>query len=129
MNLGDDMERLKELRLEYNYRQVDVSKKIGVDRTTYVKYENGQSEPSFATLQKLAGIYDVSIDYLMGTSNIRNTKNAVREPTDDDIMFALFGGDQDVTEEDYEAVKAFASYIRDKRAKKTSGNNPDIKKD
>ena len=126
--------RFKELRLLHNYSQQYVADKLFVNQTAVSQWERGVTSPNHETLVKLSDMYGVSVDYLLGKSDVPTVqnskiKNAVREPTDDDIMFALFGGDQDVTEEDYEAVKAFASYIRDKRAKKTSGNNPDIKKD
>lgn len=39
-----------------------------IDRTTYVKYETGSSEPNFATLVKLAEYFGVSTDYLLGVT-------------------------------------------------------------
>lgn len=69
------MNKLKELRTSRNLYQKDVAAHLGVDRTTYVKYELGTSEPSFEILQKLADFYNVSIDYILGRqysgSNIR----------------------------------------------------------
>ena len=35
-----------------------------------------------------------------------------RAVTDEDIKFALFGGDSDITDEMYEEVKRFAAYIK-----------------
>lgn len=60
------MHMLKQLREAKGLYQKDVAAAIGVDRTTYVKYERGDSEPSFQTLGKLAQYFDVSIDYLLG---------------------------------------------------------------
>ncbi len=58
--------RLKELRLNKGLLQKDVAEYLGVDRTTYVKYENGISEPNKETLLKLSSFFDVSTDYLLG---------------------------------------------------------------
>ncbi len=69
------MQTLKNLRLEKGLYQKDVAKAIGVDRTTYVKYERGDSEPSFQILMKLANFFNVSIDYLLG----RETKIPVTD--------------------------------------------------
>lgn len=117
---------IKYLRTEKGVSQKTVADYLGITQQAYANYENGKRQPDQETLAKLADFFNVTSDYLIGRVSTPQNR---REPTDDDIMFALFGGDQDVTEEDYEAVKAFASYIRDKRAKKTSGNNPDVKKD
>lgn len=60
------MNNLKKLREKKGVYQKDVAAYLGVERTTYVKYENGDSEPSFEMLGKLADYFDVSIDYLLG---------------------------------------------------------------
>jgi len=65
-------EILRQLRTEKNLSQKVVADAIGVDRTTYTKYETGKSQPDFTTIQKLAEFYSVSVDYLLGRTNIRN---------------------------------------------------------
>ncbi|MCM8901294.1 helix-turn-helix transcriptional regulator [Caldicoprobacter algeriensis] len=65
-------EIIKQLRTERKLSQKDVANAIGVDRTTYTKYETGKSQPDFATMQKLAEFYSVSVDYLLGRTDIRN---------------------------------------------------------
>ena len=76
------MERLKNLRIKKGLYQKDVAAVLGVDRTTYVKYENGDSEPSYDVLSKLADLFNVSVDYLLGRSNALSqpTKGALRIP-------------------------------------------------
>ena len=59
------MERLKELRALKNMTQKEVAEALGVDRTTYAKYETGGSEPSFEILKRIALFYDVSCEYLL----------------------------------------------------------------
>ena len=68
------MERLKILRKEKNLLQKDIAKAINVGRSTYVKYENGDSEPSLKILIELATFFDVSTDYLLEKTNNRNEK-------------------------------------------------------
>ncbi len=60
------MQILKRLRQSKNLYQKDVAAFLGIDRTTYVKYESGASEPDFKTIKKLADYFDVSVDYLLG---------------------------------------------------------------
>lgn len=57
--------RLKELRIAKGLYQKDVADFLGVDRTTYTKYESGASEPDIATLTKLADYFCVTVDYLI----------------------------------------------------------------
>ena len=61
--------RLKELRQARSVYQKDIASYLGIDRTTYVKYENGSSEPPLETLMKLCRYFDVTLDYLTGFSD------------------------------------------------------------
>lgn len=62
--LGD---RLKEEREKRGWSQVLVSKKLGLKRSsTYANWEYGIREPDLEMLQKLADLYEVSIDWLNG---------------------------------------------------------------
>lgn len=72
------MERLRQLRQEKKLLQKDVAQAINVGRTTYVKYENGDSEPSMKILIQLAKFFDVSTDYLLGKTNFRNQQLEIK---------------------------------------------------
>ena len=63
------MERLKILRGEAGLKQVEVASRLGIDRTTYVKYETGASEPNQEMLVKLSRLFGASIDYILGVSD------------------------------------------------------------
>lgn len=58
--------QLKQLRASKKMLQKDVAALLGIDRTTYAKYESGASEPNYETLLKLAEIFGVSTDYILG---------------------------------------------------------------
>ena len=58
--------KLKELRKNKNLSQGEIGKLLNVAQTTYAGYELGKAEPTIDTLCKLADIYDVSLDYLVG---------------------------------------------------------------
>lgn len=61
--------RLIELRKKKKLLQSDVALKIGVARATYGAYEQGNRQPDFDTLEKIATLYDVTTDYLLGRSD------------------------------------------------------------
>lgn len=53
--------------------QQDIADWLGIERSTYGKYETGDSEPNFDTICRLADFFDVSVEYLMGRTNIKKT--------------------------------------------------------
>ena len=63
------MHILKTLRTKKEWTQKDVAQLLGIDRTTYAKYEAGSSEPSFEMLKKLSDLYSVPADTLLGWSH------------------------------------------------------------
>ena len=58
--------RLKELREGKKYTQQQIAEKIGLKRAAYGAYETGLNTPDAQTLLKLANIFDVTTDYLLG---------------------------------------------------------------
>jgi len=71
---------------------------------------------SAATAQKIAGYFGVTVGYLLGQEESAPAGEGRRAVTDEDIKFALFGGDKDITDEMYEEVKRFAAYVRQRGA-------------
>lgn len=63
--------RLKAARKNKKLTQLKSAEKIGIDDTTLSKYENNHSEPDNETLRKLADLYEVSFDWLLGKVNGR----------------------------------------------------------
>jgi transcriptional regulator with XRE-family HTH domain len=59
-------ERLIKLRKERSATQADMARFLGVERTTYGKYETGGIQPPTEIMLRLAEHYDVSVDYLLG---------------------------------------------------------------
>lgn len=69
INMG---EKLKALRLEKKYTQKQIAERTGVAISAVSSYEAGIRYPSYDTLVKLARIYHVSTDYLIGMTDNRN---------------------------------------------------------
>ncbi len=59
-NIG---EKIKLLRKSQKMTQEDFSQKIGVSRSTLSCYEIGQRTPSLRTLQEIAEIFGIGLDY------------------------------------------------------------------
>ena len=71
--------RLSLLRDEKGLTKSEVAKSLGIPYTTYLNYENDIREPNSDTLIKIAKYYNVSIDYLLGVSDVRTTDIDVQE--------------------------------------------------
>lgn len=83
------MEQLKILRKREGMTQAEVALKIGVDRSTYAKYESGQSEPNFEMLQKLASLYGASVDFLIGGTSMPSSTGGTWIPVLGDVAAGI----------------------------------------
>ncbi len=57
---------IKNLREDHDYRQREVAAVLRVSQNTYSQYENGVIELTAENLIRLAELYGVSVDYLLG---------------------------------------------------------------
>lgn len=69
INMG---EKLKSLRIEKKLTQKQVADRIGLAISAVSSYESGSRYPSYDVLIKLAYIFHVSTDYLLGITDKRN---------------------------------------------------------
>ena len=68
------MNRIKQLREENNWTQLELSQKMDCAMSSIAMYEKEDRKPSLEVLVKLSEIFNCSIDYLLGKSDIRNPK-------------------------------------------------------
>lgn len=64
---------LKKLRKERNMTQIALQMQTGIEQALLSKYETGERIPPTETLIVLADFFDVSIDYLLGRTDRRET--------------------------------------------------------
>ena len=57
---------LKTLRAKHGMSQADLAKKLSVTQQAVGRWEREQTSPDFAMLKKMADIFNVSTDYLLG---------------------------------------------------------------
>ena len=65
--------RLKEERKKAGLTQEEIAKYLGITRPAYTQYETDKTVPSLETVGKLADLYKISVDYLMGRLNAKET--------------------------------------------------------
>ena len=64
--------RLKEARENNRLTQMEASKKLGISNGTLSGYERNYRDPDTAILEKMAELYGVSVDYLLGRTDDPN---------------------------------------------------------
>lgn len=87
--MGDFPNVLKTLRLRDNLTQEDLSKLLLISKSAISMYENGNREPDFETLEKIADFFNVDMNYLLGRTNRTThivTNKKQYEPNYDDIQ-------------------------------------------
>lgn len=91
-------ERLKKLRENENISREHLANSLGITYSALSKYETGKREPGLELLQKIASYFNVTTDYLLGSSD--NPK-----PAD----YKLAG----ISDEDYNNLDAYQKEVID----------------
>lgn len=65
-------DRLKKLRKEKNLTQIELASILHYGYTAIANYENGRNQPRINDLIRLANIFGVSLDYLVGISDVKH---------------------------------------------------------
>lgn len=93
---------------------------IGISKGLLTDLKMGRrTGVSAVTAQKIAAYFNVSVGYLLGEETEKAPADiGKRSVSDDDIKFALFGGDGEITDAMYEEVKRFAAFVKQREADK-----------
>ena len=78
------LERIRELRAEKGYTMYYLANKIGVSDAAISNWENGVNEPKANYIVKLANVFDVTADYLLGRSNDMGLIEIAADLSDDE---------------------------------------------
>ena len=107
-------ERIKQARKAAGMTQKELAEKIGVKFSAIHKYESGMVvNLKRETIAALADALDVKPSWLMCMDDEQSDKPKI---SDEDIMFALFGGK--VSDEAFEDVKKFTAFVAQREKEK-----------
>lgn len=113
--LGD---RLKELRLNNGLKQSDLLKKFNLSSARYSQYENDKRVPDYELLIKFADFYNVSIDYLLGRTNVIKPENI----DENDLLAKLNTADSE-TKASVEQFLNYLLYEKERKNKEKEDNS------
>ena len=66
---NDIAEKIKNLRTAKKITQSELAERVGITKATISAYENGTRLPSYDVLIKIAQLFHVSLDNILGYSN------------------------------------------------------------
>jgi transcriptional regulator with XRE-family HTH domain len=113
------LNRLAELRKSNGLSQQQFAKIFDVAQNTVSNWENGNRLVDTENLQKIADYFGVTTDYILCRDSKHTSQpTSDRTVSEEDIMFALFDGDKEITPEMYDEVKQFARFVREKHKNK-----------
>jgi len=95
----DILERIKKLAASRNLSINSLEEKLGFARGYLYTWK--KKTPGIDRVQKVADFFDVSVDYLLGKSDIEKPKSV--ELTDNDVIMTFEG--KPIQEEDRELIK------------------------
>ncbi|EOE6413491.1 helix-turn-helix domain-containing protein [Enterococcus hirae] len=100
--------RIIDLREERDWTQAELGRKIGLEKSAMNKIENGTRKVSTQELQKLAEVFNVTTDYLLGRNQApdwadENDLIELDKLLDSNVNMAFNG--ENLTEEEKQRVK------------------------
>lgn len=101
------MNRIKFLREELHMTQQELADKLDGAKSTVAMYEKGDRKPSMDVLLKLSEIFDCSIDYILGKSDIR-------DPEDKEFRFAYHKETEGMTDEEIKDALRFYKEMKNR---------------
>ena len=106
----DFANRFKTLRKEKGYTQQQIADLCFLDKSTVCRWEKGDNYPNQQTQSKLADLLGVSIDYLMGRTDMRMISFSSEAVIDMPIIGSVRGGmDGNVVQEETGETRPIAA--------------------
>lgn len=104
------IKRLTELMEEFGMTQIELAKKIDITNVSISRYLSGERKPRIEIVTKIANVFSVTTDYLLGISNTR--KVSVEKE-----FITLYEDYKEFDEEDKNLLKTMFEAIKKKRKK------------
>ena len=99
------IERLKKLRKKEKLTQKDIATFLNISQPAYQQFESGKKKMNLETMEKLADYFNVSIDYLLGKTDIPDFDIEIDIDNAIDNSVAYDG--TPITDNDREIIKDF----------------------
>lgn len=105
--------RIRELRKQHGLTMKQLGAKVGLAESTISQYETGKRQPDNETLLKFGELFDVSVDYILGSAQ----KQPSPDVTMDDFTYAMYQEGKELTEENKQKLLEMAKFFRQQQDK------------
>lgn len=116
------MNRIKECRINAKMSQKFVAVTLGIAAPSVSNWESGKTQPTPENLKRLAALFGVSVDYLLGdeANGIQETKkdqeSEIPGLPDEDLIYII----SQLTQHDVQRVRDFVEGLKAARAEQSS---------
>lgn len=107
--------RINGLLAEKGISKRDFYQDCGITSASYSLWNTGKTTPRMKNLEVIADYLETTTNYLLtglGEKEKTLTQQGERSVSDEEIKFALFGGDGEITDAMYDEVKRFARMVK-----------------
>ena len=111
--------RIEKLRSELGLNQIELAKKLNLSSSASIsQYESGDRIPSDDIKIKMAKLFNVSVDYLIGNSDLRNPEIKKNIDILDEINIGMSAEEYNgLSEKQKEQIRNFAQFIKNQNNK------------
>lgn len=106
---------------EHGIRPGKLCTDLGISRGTLTDLHKGRTQRlSAKNMEKISAYFGVSTDYLLGTSQTKNTpaESGERIISNEELKFALWGDCSEIDDEDLDDVRRYAAFLRERKKAK-----------
>lgn len=117
------MNRIKECRINSNMSQKSVAISLGIAAPSVSNWESGKTQPTPENFKRLAALFGVTVDYLMGETDEPQEKKEVQQSEipglpDEDLITII----SNLTQHDAQRVRDFVEGLKAAREAQFSQN-------
>lgn len=102
--MGDFKNVFRTLRIKAGYTQDSLAETLGISRSAVSMYENGNREPDIETLERIADLFHVDMDYLLGRSSLsadlQSSRSAYVSQSCDDLITVYTRSKKNLSQEE-----------------------------
>jgi len=108
--------RIKQLRIKNKLSQTELGAKLKLSQQAIAKWEKGVSEPDAENISKLADMFGVTTDYLLGKSKTPYPVPTTQQDISDDEreIRLIARGISELNHEDKEMIMKFLQYAQER---------------
>lgn len=109
------VEKINELINKSNRSASGIFKELQIPHNALTEWKKGKAKPSAEALSKIADYFDVSVDYLLGRTDV---PNIVVPKLIESLPLAFNGGMDDLSQDDIDSINEYVEFIRNKKKDK-----------